>query len=385
MEKRYCAAPWRSLHINFFGQIKTCCAGNPSMLGSLETNTIEQALASEKLIEIKQSILNGELHPEYCYNCIQAEKYGTSEREWHNSLNEDFEMFATDINDHLPVLVDVRWNTTCNLSCNYCSEFCSSRWAKIKKASPPDTSIKSYYKNVVDYIQTHIESVKEIALVGGEPLLLKENLPLLDILPDNILVTVITNLSLDIDINRIGQKLLQRQKTGWSVSFDNIGDKFEYVRYGADWNVLDNNLSKVCYAITNKQHHGGIHSVYNLYNCTQLCELKDYALEKGISIHWQTLHHPDMFDPSKHSKDVIRLALDEATKYLNSYQLEKHEKNYIETLVNVLSGQLSLPENLLEKSKNRHEFLEYTDLIENQYHPGCKKFNKLWPELAEVI
>ena len=51
-EKKYCAAPWRSLHLNFEGQIKTCCAGNPNMLGNHDTGPIDDILQSETLKEI---------------------------------------------------------------------------------------------------------------------------------------------------------------------------------------------------------------------------------------------------------------------------------------------------------------------------------------------
>ena len=44
MSNFYCAAPWRGLHINPRGDVKTCCAGNPNMLGNLNTQTIEQIL-----------------------------------------------------------------------------------------------------------------------------------------------------------------------------------------------------------------------------------------------------------------------------------------------------------------------------------------------------
>jgi hypothetical protein len=54
-EKKYCAAPWRSLHLNFEGQIKTCCAGSPNMLGKLSDGSIESILQSPKLKEIKKA------------------------------------------------------------------------------------------------------------------------------------------------------------------------------------------------------------------------------------------------------------------------------------------------------------------------------------------
>ncbi len=52
----YCAAPWRGLHINPRGDVKTCCAGDPNMLGNLNTNNIIEILNGDLLQEIRGSI-----------------------------------------------------------------------------------------------------------------------------------------------------------------------------------------------------------------------------------------------------------------------------------------------------------------------------------------
>ena len=120
MKKKYCASPWRGLHINFRGDVKTCCAGDPNMLGNLNNQSLESILSNPILEEVRNSVKDGVLHPEYCRNCIQAEQFGNSEREWHNNVNPEFDPRSASLNEHLPTLIDVRWNITCHLSCNYC-------------------------------------------------------------------------------------------------------------------------------------------------------------------------------------------------------------------------------------------------------------------------
>jgi len=117
MTNFYCAAPWRGLHINPRGDVKTCCAGDPNMLGNLNTNNIIEILNGNLLQEIRGSIAQGKAH-KYCSNCVQAERFGAdSERKWHNDLNQDLDYTTAGSQYHYPVIVDVRWNTTCNLSC----------------------------------------------------------------------------------------------------------------------------------------------------------------------------------------------------------------------------------------------------------------------------
>jgi MoaA/NifB/PqqE/SkfB family radical SAM enzyme len=242
-DKFYCAAPWRGLHINPRGDVKTCCAGDPNMLGNLNDQTIESILFGPKMQEIRQSIRSGKPH-DYCYNCVQAERYGRSERDWHNNVSPEFDCQTASDTEHVPTLIDVRWNITCNLSCNYCGDKCSSKWAALKQI-PFKSGARPYYEQVCDYLEQHRDNIREVALVGGEPLLLPENERLLDVIPDDCVVTLITNMSVDLSKNKIFDKLTRRKKVGWSMSFDNIGSRFEYVRYGGSWQLLIDNVAKI--------------------------------------------------------------------------------------------------------------------------------------------
>lgn len=379
MEKKYCAAPWRGLHINFRGDVKTCCAGNPNLLGNINDDSITNILKGPGLIEIRESVKQGILHPEYCYNCIQSEKNGSSERDWHNNINDSFIVAEADVyDDHLPVIFDVRWNTTCNLSCNYCAPYCSSKWASLKKEFT-NTDLKSYYKDVVEHLEKNQDHIKEVAIVGGEPLLLKENFHMLDVLPEETLVTLITNMNVDFDKNQIAQKLLKRKRVGWSMSFDNVGACFEYVRHGASWKLTDSNVKRVAKKFK-EGHHGGIHAVYNLYNCTKLCELKQYADDTGITILWQTLFQPEELDPMLHNKQVRQLALNEVLNLKNKFELNESELNFFVNVENNLKNTIATTKNMSDK------FLQHIDDMENKYHKDQKgKFSELWPELATLI
>jgi MoaA/NifB/PqqE/SkfB family radical SAM enzyme len=294
MDNFFCAAPWRGLHINPRGDVKTCCAGDPNMLGNLNEHTIVEILQSPVMQEIRQTIAQGKPHV-YCYNCVQAERYGRSERHWHNSVSPEFDCRTATPTEHAPALIDVRWNTTCNLSCNYCAEACSSKWAALKGIQVR-SGARPYYEQVCDYLEQHQDNIREVALVGGEPLLLPENNRLLDVIPDNCIVTLITNASVDFATNPIFKKLSQRTRVGWSLSFDNIGAQFEYVRHGADWSLLQKNLNLLKPLLTSGTHWGGIHAVYNVYNATRLTELTKFARAQNLTIHWLSLYQPECLD-----------------------------------------------------------------------------------------
>ena len=375
-ENKYCAAPWRSLHLNFEGQIKICCAGDRYMLSNHSSGTIESILQSPELKEIKQSIQKGILHPTYCLGCIVREDAGgRSERDWHNNINKHFNVTTADLDEHTPSLIDVRWNNTCNLACTYCGPYFSTKWASITGQSQNQT-INNQYQQVIDYIEKHNTYVKEVAMVGGEPLMMKENNLLLDILPEDVLVTVISNMTPDFDKFPVPNKLLGRKRVGWSMSFDNIGKRFEYVRWGSTWEQLNKNVTTVANRINNSQQHGGIHSVYNIYNCTRLCELKQYALDKGITILWQYVWG-DYLDPTLHNAKVRELAIEEIQKFRSTFTPDGSDKIFLD------NTEEQLQKGTTEQSK---EFLKFTDDIENKFHPDQKgQFAKLWPEIAKAL
>ena len=372
--QKYCAAPWRGLHINFRGDVKTCCAGDPNMLGNINRQSIQEILNGSKLQEIRQSIQQGALHPEYCHNCIQAEKYGSSERDWHNRTNPECDI---NTNDYQPTLIDIRWNTTCNLSCNYCGPYCSSRWASILKQEYR-SGARPYYTDICDFLEQHRDNIREVALVGGEPLLLPENERLLDVIPQNCTLTLITNINVNFETNRIVKKILERSKVGWSISFDNVGDRFEYVRYGADWQLTKHNVQQVVERFK-QGHWGGIHAVYNVYNCTRLCELRSYADSMGIDVHWQTLHHPEYLDPAVLGPELAKLAINEIQNLRQNFKLRQHEQDFF----------AAVEQRLLQSQMNNNmvnKFNEHINLIENVYHAEhTKTFEQLWPELREVL
>jgi len=379
MNNSYCAAPWRGLHINPRGDVKTCCAGNPNMLGNLSSQSIEQILNGDKLKEIRTALKNG-LHHEYCYGCMNRERQGgDSERSWHNRVNEDFDIDVATLDYEYATLIDVRWNKTCNLSCNYCGSADSSKWSELKKQPIPAEN-RHYYTDVCKFIEKHYDKVKEVALVGGEPLLLKENEKLLDVIPKDCIVTIITNLSNPLENNRIFQKLSSRHKVGWSISFDNIGDRFEYVRYGANWTTMLHNLDLVQGLMKNNGHWGGIHAVYNLYNATRLQEFKTFAASRGLSIRWQNLGNPSELDPRSYGKEIATLVIQETRRVLDNYEVDEQEKELFESAIAHCQTKTESDNITLEKLKI------FVNNIETKYHPDkAGEFARLWPELGELL
>ena len=379
MNKLTCAAPWRSLHIQTNGDVKSCCAGDYA-LGNLNNQAINDILTSQKAQDLRKTMKANGLNEKYCRVCIDgiSKGYG-AEREWHNNTSPDFKLdTANDLFQH-PSLVDVRWNTTCNLNCNYCDEEFSSKWASLKKLSHTGVTRK-YYNDVCDFLNTQLDKIKLVAMVGGEPLLLNENIKLLEHIPDTCTINLITNGSVDFNTNKVFNALAKKNKVRWEISFDNIKEKFEYVRHGGKWDLLVDNIKKISKL---KGHEVGIHAVYNLYNCTNLCELKEFALDigkffdlpDGLPITWQSItHRPYALDTFNYGTEITQLAVNEIKKLQENYPLNNNEQTFF-------MGAMKYYNNIKTPNKKMlNQLSKFVEEIENFNTDQKNNFYKLWPE-----
>lgn len=379
MSNFYCAAPWRGLHINPRGDVKTCCAGNPNMLGNLNSQGIEQILNSDLMAEIRTSLSQGQAH-DYCSNCVRAERFGAdSERAWHNNVNPEFDYAAAGDQYHYPVIVDVRWNTTCNFSCNYCDPSSSSKWAQLKQV-PFKSGSRPYYEQVCDFLEQHHDHIHEVALVGGEPLLLPENERLLDVIPESAIVTLITNLNVDLQSNRIFRKLSERNRVGWSMSFDNISNRFEYVRYGGSWAMLQENLKIIQGLMQSQGQWGGVHAVYSIYNATRLVEFRQFTESAGATVLWQNLFQPEYLDPFLHGPAVAKLAAAEIERFYALGIATPAEQQFFDQ---ALDNYRRITQ---ERAGITRQFQQHIQDIETKYHPDTQgQFEQLWPEIQSCL
>tara|TARA_Y100000590_G_scaffold469030_1_gene654541 strand:- start:1385 stop:2533 length:1149 start_codon:yes stop_codon:yes gene_type:complete len=379
MNKLTCAAPWRSLHIQTNGDVKSCCAGDYA-LGNLNNQGINDILKSQKAQDLRKTMKTNGLNEKYCRVCIDgiSKGYG-AEREWHNNTSPDFKLDTANDSFQHPSLVDVRWNTTCNLNCNYCDEEFSSKWASLKKLSHTGVTRK-YYNDVCDFLNTQLDKIKLVAMVGGEPLLLNENIKLLEHIPDTCTINLISNGSVDFNTNKVFKALAEKININWELSFDNVNEKFEYVRHGGKWDLLVDNIKKISKL---NGHNVGIHAVYNLYNCTNLCELKEFALDigkffdlpDGLPITWQSItNRPYALDTFNYGTEITQLAVNEINKLQENYTLNNNEQTFF-------NGAMQHYNNIKDPNKKMlNRLSKFVDEIENINTDQKNNFYKLWPE-----
>jgi len=186
-------------------------------------------------------------------------------------------------------------------------------------------------------------------------------------------------MSVDLEKNKIFRKLSQRQQVGWSMSFDNVGKRFEYVRHGGDWELLKHNLAAVKELMTNQGHWGGIHAVYNIYSATRICELRQFAEETKTTVLWQNLFQPDYLDPFRHGPDVAAVAAKEIEEFYSTGQATEAERQFFDQALASYKT-IKNPQLLITQ-----QFAKHIREIETQYHTDKQgQFAQLWPELNHL-
>ena len=340
----------------------------------------------------------GGIPEEYCKSCIHASKNKiSSERDWHNSLNEDFDVELANDEYQFPVIFDARWNNTCNSTCTYCSPFFSSKWASLlsNKESKP---VKDHKDKIKLFFSENSDRLKTVAMVGGEPLLMNENADLLDLIPYNVKIDVITNLSTDITKSKVLEKLLKRRKVNWHISLENIGERYEYVRQGSEWQQLLDNLKILGNEVRNppeiNDHEIQFMSLFHLLNATRLCEYKDFAKEtialfphkfggsnhpqKNIEIVWQNYSAPKELAVESYGADVLSKVVTEIHKYL-LVDVTPNEKEYFLSKISDFEKIKSVTD-----ERTKQDLKKHIDKNEKLFGK-VGYFNRLWPEISFLL
>lgn len=365
----FCSFPFDTVFLGADGLVKTCCSARDT-IGDLKTQSIEEIINGDRAKEIRRGIISGDWDMKNCSQCHELESVGAfTERLANAHRFEGMQDFTED--DFVLQQIDIRWSNTCNLACNYCYEYFSSIWAKIlnKHLDPLKDST-----DLLTYIESNNDTIKYVNLLGGEPLLQKENHKLFDILDKGVKGYILTNLSVPLETNKIAQKIISDfPNITWGVSFDNVGKRFEYVRHRAEWDLLVHNLDYV----GSRVKELNIHPLYNIYTAFNLVELYEFLEDKKINdIYWCAVLNPKHFSVFDLPLKMRQLAHKEITRVLDRWG-DKFETSRL----------LDIQKDLLsERPIENYKFLKYTERLETQLHPDKKyKFAELWPDLNKRL
>jgi hypothetical protein len=277
----------------------------------------------------------------------------------------------------------LRWNNLCNLGCVYCGPISSSVWEERKKIPIKIPKVKDYQDNLHDWVLDHVDEIQELQLMGGEPMLMKQNYSLLKTLPLDARIIIVTNLSYEFDKLPCLPDLLKRPKENilWNISFENTGKQFEYVRSGANWALFKKNLKLLTKLWP---HTVNISFVYNILCAFDMLktvqQISYYGIHKYQFLNVDNVDQLSVFSMppilKKMAQEEFRKAIEWREKFIHPDDLHLYPWHGADEIYNKL--QSTVEGNTISK-KEFYEFIDYLDSFSKE------KFHVLWPKLKSLI
>jgi MoaA/NifB/PqqE/SkfB family radical SAM enzyme len=273
----FCPMPWTGLMYNFDGNVKNCIRSS-GPIGNIKDTPIEDIVQGHNNNVTKDRILLDIPVPK-CQPCytLESGKKGfdiISDRKFYIRELKQVSLDTYRSDNFDLQAIDVRWTNTCNFACTYCGPEFSSRWADelgVKQDVPTDEQRQQFK----DYIFENAHKLKHVYLAGGEPLLMKENLELLDLLDPKVNLRINTNLS-KVD-TRVFERICEFENVHWTVSVETIEDEFEYIRFGGSWSDFMDNLNSL-----KGSHKITFNMLHFLLNYKSIFDCVDFLKAQGF-------------------------------------------------------------------------------------------------------
>jgi len=345
--------PWISIEASPMGTTRPCCMAHEEITDEsgkkydLNETNLEVAYHSKYMQDLREQFRAGE-KPATCNRCWEEEAAGRDSKRIHSQvrLKELYTQVDWANNDPDQLwFVDLKLGNICNLKCRICGSWSSSKWAEEELAyMPKDFNKKEHVaytwlkqgawprktETFWDNMKALLPNIKYFEFTGGEPWLIEEHFELLEF-------AVAEGYGKNIDIHyntnatqaptRLIPILDKLGRVDIAYSIDNVGNRFEYERYGAKWqeanNIIDathglrvmypNITTQLCFTI-------------NIQNVYYLDELLAWADTNPFgSVYFNMMHSPDHMSIQKMTPAAQELVLNKlkTTFWKNSkYQEE---------------------------------------------------------------
>jgi sulfatase maturation enzyme AslB (radical SAM superfamily) len=226
-----CIDAFKNLNIVTQGNslnISPCCFSNPKPATTIDF------INDPYLAEVRMQWNSG-IYPDACRECKKSEDSNIASRR--QGSNQWYADHGYNNNTVELIRLDYWVGDLCNLRCAICSPHNSSAWKEELKQPVKTVSVNRFWQKL------DLSKLKFVHFNGGEPLLSKEHVEFLKELPNKhqIHINYNTNGTVLPSVELVS--LWQQFKiVQLDFSIDDIGERFEYQRYPANWNTVTQNL-----------------------------------------------------------------------------------------------------------------------------------------------
>ena len=410
-DRKLCPLPWVSVETSPFGELRPCCLYDDYIKKDDGTNyniakgdSISDAFNSTSMTELRQEFLDGG-QPDGCRRCWSEEDAGIISKRLRSV--EQYEKqninFYTNEADKVRFL-DLKLGNICNLKCRICGSWSSSKWAaeeisylKADKNFERTQVLQDQYNykrkllkdgawpREVSAVWTELDSIMEnidlMEFTGGEPMMIQEQFDLLKSAVKNG-----HSKNIKVHYNTNGTHYVQDaidniwpnfKTVELAFSIDDVGQKFEYQRYGANWNEVNQNITNYHKLASESWFASQVCMTFSAFNILSVGNLLEWVDTQPFGhVYFNLMHDPKHFN-MKVLPDVAKEKI--ATKIMQQTINTKHYEN-VKNLCNFLLQKDQEIEDNKEKywaDFKRH--LAQTDKFRNQ------NFADTFPELYVLI
>lgn len=302
-----CLNPFMNLEIAVNGNITSCCeidkrSNQLPPMPNIKNTTLEQAVKSDYVQKVRQDFLQGH-KPSYCNTCWKKEAKGITSKRQRDQYYFKELLYTTEYKNKTDLTaLDIKLGFSCNLKCRICDHLSSSTWyAEEKKFKTVPaleeidygfTLSKDFWIDQIDNLQ----NVKYLTFAGGEPMLDKTHIHLLQKLVD----TGRTDIFIHYNTNgtQYSQNLIQVlnnfDKVGISFSIDNVREKFDYERNGSNWNVVADNIQKFS-QLDRTRYVIDLYPTVSIFNILDLDSVLDICTKYNFGYELNFVDNPKQF------------------------------------------------------------------------------------------
>jgi MoaA/NifB/PqqE/SkfB family radical SAM enzyme len=384
LPEKICMLPWISIETSPIGTARPCCLAIDEITRadgtkySLKENTLEEIYHSDYMQGLRQEFLTGS-KPSTCQRCWQEEAAGRTSKRINSRIRLKEYYDSVDWNNLNPDqlwFIDLKLGNICNLKCRICGSWSSSKWAKEEIDYVPGIDRKTHlaYKFLQDgawprenelfwdNLRTLLPNIKYLEFTGGEPFLIEQHFELL-----RYAVETGDSKHIEIHYNTNGTVLPDAENL-WNnfkrveiaFSIDNTKDRFEYERYGANWNEVQDNILKFS-SMRNSRITTQLCTTINIQNVYYLPELCDWISTQTFDhVYFNMLHAPWHMCISKMTPTAQELVIDRLTNYEFT---PKYRAEILRIVQFIRNGQGSDGSEFLRKMQTTDEYRKQNLLI----------------------
>ena len=421
----FCAAKWYNATIWLGSGQTTSCHHPPAH--AIDVEDIKRdpaALHNTQRKKADREMMQKGERPSGCEYCWKIEDIGRdniSDRVYKSKiypiedLNRAFRTPARE-NFNLRTL-EIAFDRTCQFACSYCNPAFSSTWVNDIKRNGAYTNLVSDGRNhfththdssqlykfseVNPYVEAFFQwwerdlhqSLQELRITGGEPLMSGETWKLLEWFKNNkgksqTRLAINSNLGTDVDLDRL-LDTIEGLEIDLYTSNESIGLQAEYIRDGLVWDDWANNVERL---LTSGKFRGmHVMCTINALCLTTLDQLLEcimnWKLRYGrdaISFTLNILRFPSFQSPLVLPDNLRTVYQQRLVTWLehwaDSEVIEEHEVNHTQRLIDYLDVVKTPHSEAFDRPKLLNDFKQFYTQYDQR---RGKEFGAAFPELKE--